>query len=64
MEIKVVNAGKCMICGKPIKLVIPRGYDNSKLPNIFFCRECEQELDEDIAKTADSQSDFDKGGKE
>ena len=34
------------------------------MPNIFFCRECEQELDENIAKTVDSQSDFNKGGKE
>lgn len=53
MKIKVVNAGNCMICGKPIKLSIPRDY--SKLPNVFFCRECEQELDKDIAKTVDVQ---------
>jgi uncharacterized protein YlaI len=51
-----------MICGKEIKIVTKR--KNNKLPNIFFCRECEQKLDEDIAKTVDGQSDFDKGGKE
>lgn len=45
MEIKVVNAGKCMICGKPIKIVVHRGY--GKLPNICFCRECEPELKHD-----------------
>lgn len=42
MKIEVVNAGKCMICGKPIKLAVPKGY--SKLPNIFFCKECESKL--------------------
>lgn len=61
MNIKVINAGNCMICGNPIKLAVPRGY--SEFPNIFFCRECEQKLDEDIAKTVDGQSDFDKGSK-
>lgn len=45
MEIKVITAGKCMICGKPIKLVVPRGYN--KLPDIFFCRKCEPELEYD-----------------
>jgi len=39
LNIKVVNAGKCMMCGKPIKIVVHRGY--SKLPNILFCEECE-----------------------
>lgn len=42
MKIKVVNAGKCMICGKPIKLAVPIDYN--KLPNVFFCRKCEPEL--------------------
>ena len=42
MEIKVVNAGDCMICGKQIQLVVPRGYN--KLPNIFFCPECEKRI--------------------
>ena len=39
MKIKVVNAGNCMICGKPIKLVVPE--DSDKFPNIFFCKELE-----------------------
>jgi uncharacterized protein YlaI len=51
-----------MICGKEIKIVTKR--KNNKFPNIFFCKECEQKLEEDIAKTVDDQSDFDKGGKE
>lgn len=41
MKIKVVNAGKCVICGKPIKLVVP--IDHDKLPNICFCGKCEPE---------------------
>ena len=48
MDIKVVNAGKCIICGKPIKLVVPRGY--SKLPNVFFCRGCEPENEYDLKR--------------
>ena len=50
MNIKVINAGKCIICGKPIELEDTK--DTDKLPNIFFCRECEQKI-EDIAKTVD-----------
>lgn len=42
MKIKVVNAGSCMICGKPIKLVVPRGHN--KLLNVCLCRECGQVL--------------------
>lgn len=38
MKIKVVNAGKCIICGKPIKLVVPIDYD--KLSSIAFCKKC------------------------
>lgn len=48
MEIKVVNAGNCMICGKPIKLAVPRGHN--KLPNIFFCKECEPKLEYDLKR--------------
>jgi len=44
LNIKVVNAGKCMMCGKPIKLVVHRGY--RKLPNILFCEECDQKRQE------------------
>lgn len=43
MKIEVVNAGNCMACGKPIKLVVPIGYN--KLLNVFFCRECESKLE-------------------
>lgn len=49
MEIKVVNAGKCMICGKPIKLAVPISHD--KWPNIFFCKKCEPELKYDRKRT-------------
>ena len=42
MNIKVINAGNCMICGKEIKIVASRG--NNKLPNIFFCPECEKKV--------------------
>jgi hypothetical protein len=48
MEIEVVNAGNCMICGKPIKLEVPE--DSNKLPNIFFCKECEPKLEYDLKR--------------
>lgn len=38
MEIKVINAGNCIICGREIKIVARRG--NGKTPNIFFCQSC------------------------
>lgn len=41
MKFKVITAGKCIICGKPIKLVTPK--DSSKFPNVLFCRQCEPE---------------------
>ena len=62
MKFEVINAGKCMLCGKPIELEDKK--DTDKLPDIFFCRECEQELEEDIAKTVDGQNDFDKAESE
>ena len=45
IDFKVINAGDCMVCGKPI--ILPAS-DNSKqlknekigLPDIFFCEEC------------------------
>jgi len=52
MTIKVINAGNCMICGREIKIVARK---DNKFPNVFFCRECEQKLEEDIAKTVDGQ---------
>lgn len=45
MEFEVVKVGNCMICRKSIKVVVPIGYD--KLPNIWFCRECEPQLEYD-----------------
>ena len=48
LNIKVINAGKCMMCGKPIKLVAPGGY--SKLPNILFCEECDKKRQEQESK--------------
>lgn len=42
MKFKVVTAGKCIICGKPIKLVVPE--NTNKFPNILFCKGCEPEL--------------------
>ena len=42
MNIDIVNAGNCMICGKPIEIVPVRG--SCKFPNIFFCSECEKEV--------------------
>jgi hypothetical protein len=40
MEIKVINAGRCMLCGKEIKIVAKRS--NNKFPNVFFCPKCEK----------------------
>lgn len=40
MNIKVINAGSCMLCGQEIKIVTKRG--NNKFPNIFFCPRCEK----------------------
>lgn len=48
MKIKVINAGKCMLCGKPIKL--PDTKTDNKLPNIFFCHECEKKAKENNSK--------------
>ena len=42
MKIKVVNAGNCILCGKPIELKDTK--DTDKLPNIFFCQECEKKI--------------------
>ena len=42
MDIKVINAGNCRICGREIKIVATRG--NNKFPNIFFCPKCDEEM--------------------
>lgn len=44
MKFEVINAGKCMLCGKPIKYLPMRGNAKTDLPNIFFCRKCELKL--------------------
>lgn len=41
MNIKVINAGNCMICGKEIKIFTKR--EENKFPNIFFCPKCERQ---------------------
>ena len=38
MEIKVIKAGNCIICGREIKIGVRRG--NNKTLNIFFCQRC------------------------
>lgn len=40
VNIKVINAGNCMLCGREIKMIERRG--NNKFPDIFFCPECEK----------------------
>jgi hypothetical protein len=42
MDIKVINAGNCVICGREIKIVARRS--RGKLPNIFFCTRCEHRI--------------------
>lgn len=39
MNIRVINAGNCMLCGREIEIT-KRG--NNKFPNIFFCPRCEK----------------------
>ena len=41
--IKVVNAGKCMMCGREMKVAIGRG--SGKFPNVFFCEKCEKRIE-------------------
>lgn len=41
MHIQVINAGKCMICGREIKIIAKRS--NNKFPDIFFCQKCDPE---------------------
>ncbi len=40
LDIKVIYAGNCMLCGRQIKIVTKRG--DNKFPNIFFCQKCER----------------------
>ena len=49
MKLKVINAGNCMICGKPIELV---DTDSEKLPDIFFCSECAKKIKKERSQNA------------
>lgn len=42
MDIKVIHAGNCMICGREIKVVAKR--EKNKFPNVFFCPKCEERI--------------------
>ena len=55
MKYKVINAGKCMLCGKPIKFIPRRGSAKTDLPNIFFCWKCELKLVEYDQKRPESE---------
>lgn len=41
MNVKVINAGNCMVCGREIKIITKK--NNNKFPNIFFCPKCEKQ---------------------
>lgn len=53
MTIKVINAGKCMLCGREIKIVTKR--DNTEFPNVFFCQRCEKRRVEKDKLQAESE---------
>ena len=42
IDINVVNAGNCIICGKPIEIVPVPVIRNYRFSDIFFCPECEK----------------------
>jgi hypothetical protein len=44
VQIAIMNAGNCVLCGQKMKIVVKRG--NDKLPNIFFCSKCERIVNE------------------
>lgn len=61
LELKVICAGNCIACGKPINLVMHRA--DNKTPDIFFCKTCmekvtknEQKTDKEIFEKTDSQT--------
>jgi uncharacterized protein YuzE len=65
MNIKVINAGNCIMCGR--KIVTNK--DDYELPNIFFCPRCEQKIRDEkmidtidfAIKATDSQDDYSMG---
>lgn len=46
-EVKVINAGRCMICGREI--------NKNKFPDIFFCKRCAPETNSERMKTQESE---------
>lgn len=47
----IINAGKCMLCGRKIKIVATRGSD--KFPNVFFCQRCEHIVNKEKEERSD-----------
>lgn len=46
-EFKVINAGNCMMCHKPIKYYVSaRG--SCEFPNVFFCKECTLKMNKEV----------------
>ncbi len=42
LKLKVVCAGNCMKCGKPINLLAHRA--DNKMPDVFFCKKCMEKM--------------------
>ena len=58
VNIKVINAGNCVLCGREIKVIKRR--DNNKFPDIFFCPECEKRrLKKDKPQAESEEADAD-----
>lgn len=53
MDIKIINAGNCVLCGRKIKVTKQR---NNKLPNIFFCPRCERRINKEMEEKNGSRS--------
>ncbi len=53
IEVKVINAGNCMLCGREIKIVTKR--KNTKLLNVLFCPRCEKRRMEKGKPQAESE---------
>lgn len=48
MNIKIINAGNCILCGREIKIVTNKKSD--KFPKIFFCPRCEHRVNKEKRK--------------
>ena len=48
MNIKIINAGNCILCGREIKIVTNKKSD--KFPKIFFCPRCEHRVNKEKEK--------------